>query len=42
MDNLVDEELKLHEGHDEDFDDEEAMMDENHPMWRSERMASST
>ncbi len=31
--------LKLHEGHDEDFDEEgEEMMDENHPMWRSERI----
>jgi len=29
---------KLHEGHDEDFDDEEMVMDENHPMWRSERI----
>src|SRR6185295_504333 len=39
MDNVVnEEELRLHEGHDEDFDDEEAMMDENHPMWRSERI----
>ncbi len=39
MDNLENqEELRLHEGHDDDFDDEEAMMDENHPMWRSERI----
>ena len=39
MDNVVnEEELRLHEGHDEDFDDDEAMMDENHPMWRSERI----
>jgi ethanolamine utilization protein EutA len=31
--------LKLHEGHDDDFDEDgEAMMDENHPMWRSERI----
>src|SRR4030095_13879745 len=39
QDNSVTETLKLHEGHDEDFDEEgEEMMDENHPMWRSERI----
>jgi ethanolamine utilization protein EutA len=30
--------LRLHEGHDEDWDESEEMMDENHPMWRSERI----
>ena len=39
MDNLESEELELHEGHDDDFDeDDESVMDENHPMWRSERI----
>ena len=39
MDNLDPEKLELHEGHDEDFDEEdEGAMDENHPMWRSERI----
>ena len=39
MDNLEPEKLELHEGHDEDFDEEdEGAMDENHPMWRSERI----
>ena len=39
MDNLESEELELHEGHDDDFDeDDEGVMDENHPMWRSERI----
>ncbi len=39
MDNLDSEELELHEGHDDDFDeDDESVMDENHPMWRSERI----
>src|SRR4051812_6148936 len=39
QDNSVTETLRLHEGHDEDFDEEgEEMMDENHPMWRSERI----
>ena len=39
QDKSVTETLKLHEGHDEDFDEEgEEMMDENHPMWRSERI----
>src|SRR6476619_7233037 len=26
------------EGHDEDWDERDEMMDENHPMWRSERI----
>jgi len=30
--------LRLHEGHDEDWDESDEMMDENHPMWRSERI----
>jgi ethanolamine utilization protein EutA len=38
MENLEPQVYKLHEGHDEDFDDEEMVMDENHPMWRSERI----
>jgi ethanolamine utilization protein EutA len=38
MENLQTEKLELHEGHDEDFEDDEAAMDENHPMWRSERI----
>src|SRR5258706_10015304 len=39
MDNLDPEKLELHEGHDDDFDeDDESAMDENHPMWRSERI----
>jgi ethanolamine utilization protein EutA len=38
MDNLELEQLRLHEGHDEDFDEDEGAMDENHPMWRSERI----
>ncbi len=38
MDNLEPEKLELHEGHDEDFDEDEGVMDENHPMWRSERI----
>lgn len=39
MDNLETEKLELHEGHEDDFDeDSEELMDENHPMWRSERI----
>ncbi len=39
MDNVENaEELKLHDGHDDEFDDDEGAMDENHPMWRSERI----
>jgi ethanolamine utilization protein EutA len=39
--NLESEILRLHEGHDEDYDEESEdglPMDENHPMWRSERI----
>ena len=38
MENLESEKLYLHEGHDDDFDDDGAPMDEDHPMWRSERI----
>ena len=38
MENLEPENYKLHEGHDDDFDGDEELMDENHPMWRSERI----
>ena len=38
MDNLETEKLRLHEGHEDEFDDDEALMDEDHPMWRSERI----
>jgi hypothetical protein len=39
MDNLEPEKLEVHEGHEGDFDeDDEGVMDENHPMWRSERI----
>src|SRR5262245_45889802 len=49
MENLVTETLRLHEGHEGEFGDEEhegefgdeeddMAMDENHPMWRSERI----
>ena len=38
MDNLGTENLRLHEGHDDDFEDGEELIDENHPMWRSERI----
>ena len=39
MENLESEKLYLHEGHDEDFEDDDGMpMDEEHPMWRSERI----
>ncbi len=39
MDNLDAERLQLHEGHEDDFDEgDEGFMDENHPMWRSERI----
>jgi hypothetical protein len=37
--NLEPEKLELHEGHDDDFDeDDEGVMNENHPMWRLERI----
>ena len=39
MDNLEPEKLELHEGHEDNFDEgDEGVMDENHPMWRSERI----
>jgi ethanolamine utilization protein EutA len=40
MDNLDTGGLELHEGHEDEFgeDGEELVMDENHPMWRSERI----
>ena len=39
MHNLEPEKLELHEGHDDDLDEgDEGAMDENHPMWRSERI----
>ena len=31
--------LIFHEGHDDDHEHDEAMLDENHPMWRSERIS---
>lgn len=40
MDNLETNGLELHEGHEDEFGEggDEAVMDENHPMWRSERI----
>ena len=39
MENLETEILELHEGHEDEFGEEEDMpMDEEHPMWRSERI----
>jgi hypothetical protein len=39
MDNLEPEKLELGDGHDDDFEeDDEGAMDENHPIWRSERI----
>jgi ethanolamine utilization protein EutA len=38
MDNLEIDKLRLHEGHEDEFGDDEALMDEEHPMWRSERI----
>ncbi|HTN70151.1 MAG TPA: ethanolamine ammonia-lyase reactivating factor EutA [Methylomirabilota bacterium] len=40
MENLETETLNLHEGHEDEFGDEEdgMPMDEDHPMWRSERI----
>ncbi|MDH3444388.1 MAG: ethanolamine ammonia-lyase reactivating factor EutA, partial [Deltaproteobacteria bacterium] len=40
MNDPVNQTLYLHEGHDDEFGDDEegAMMDEDHPMWRSERI----
>jgi hypothetical protein len=38
MDNLEQDELRMHEGREDDFDEDEGVMDENHPMWRSKRI----
>lgn len=38
MDNLETERWRLHEGHEDEFGEDEALMDEDHPMWRSERI----
>src|SRR5262245_55603793 len=40
MENILTETLRLHEGHEGEYGDEEddMAMDENHPMWRSERI----
>src|SRR5687767_10818247 len=38
MDNLETDKLRLHEGHEDEFGDDEELMDEDHPMWRSERI----
>src|SRR5207249_11520675 len=40
MENLQTETLYLHEGHEDEFGEEEDSMpmDEDHPMWRSERI----
>jgi ethanolamine utilization protein EutA len=39
MDNLGTETLELHEGHEDEYGEEEGMLaDEDHPMWRSERI----
>ena len=40
MDNFAIENLELHEGHEDEFgeDGDEILMDEDHPMWRSERI----
>ena len=40
MDNLEPEKLELHEGHEDEYGDDEegGMADEDHPMWRSERI----
>ncbi len=40
MDNFAIENFELHEGHEDEFgeDGEEMLMDEDHPMWRSERI----
>lgn len=41
MDNLQDQPLDLHEGHEDEFGEDEdggMEMDEEHPMWRSERI----
>jgi len=40
MENLEPQRWKLHEGHEDEYGDEaeEMLMDESHPMWRSERI----
>ena len=38
MENPNTETLYLHEGHEDDDDDGDMLMDEDHPMWRSERI----
>jgi len=40
MDNIASEIFELHEGHEDEFgeDGDEMLMDEDHPMWRSERI----
>jgi len=38
MENLEPETLYLHEGHDDEDEENGMLMDENHPMWRSERI----
>src|ERR1044071_303906 len=40
MDNIGSEIFELHEGHEDEFgeDGDEMLMDEDHPMWRSERI----
>ena len=38
MENPNTETLYLHEGHEDDDDDSDMLMDEEHPMWRSERI----
>lgn len=38
MDNFETETLRLHEGHEDEFGDDDVLMDEEHPMWRSERI----
>src|SRR5688572_33305001 len=41
MDTLNAESLYLHEGHEDEFGEEaeDGMLDEDHPMWRSERIS---
>jgi ethanolamine utilization protein EutA len=38
MENLETETLYLHEGHEDEYEDDGMPMDEDHPMWRSERI----
>lgn len=39
MENVETETYRLHEGHEWEHEDEEMEIDENHPMWRSERIS---